>query len=365
MEIKRRRTRPVMVGNVGIGGDFPISIQSMTKTKTSQVKATVEQIRELEKNGCEIIRVSVKDEEDARAIKKIKDKIKIPLEADIHFHYKLALLSLDSGCDALRLNPGNIYKIEEIEKIVKMAKEMRIPIRIGINSGSLQKGEFKIKDEKLNLGDLMVKTAINYIKILERMDFFEIIVSLKASGVLDTIDAYRKMADLCDYPFHLGITATGLSFEGRIKSAIGIGILLAEGIGDTIRVSLTAHPREEIEVAKCILSSLGLRKFGPEIVACPICGRAQIDVIKITQELKKALLSLHTNLPTKIAIMGCEVNGPGEACDADIGIAGGKRCGILFKKGKIIRRINEKEIIAVLLKEIDGLSKISGLKPTS
>ncbi|MCM8763510.1 MAG: flavodoxin-dependent (E)-4-hydroxy-3-methylbut-2-enyl-diphosphate synthase [Candidatus Omnitrophica bacterium] len=361
MGIKRRFTRLVKIGKVKIGGGYPISIQSMTKTKTSDVKNTVKQIRVLENVGCEIIRVAIKDESDARAIKEIKKEIKIPLESDIHFHYQLAILAIASGSDALRLNPGNIYRLEEIERIVGIAKDKKIPIRVGVNSGSIQNQKSKNKRQRfsLNLSELMVKSALDYIGILEKRKFFDIIVSLKASDILNTIEAYRKMAKFCDYPFHLGITATGLAFEGGIKSALGIGILLSEGIGDTIRVSLAGDPREEVKVARWILSSLGLRKFGPQIIACPTCGRAQIDVIKIAQKLEDNLrfadCELKLKKPWKVAIMGCEVNGPGEARDADLGIAGGKNCAVLFKDGKIVSKIEKHKIIPVLLQEIGKL----------
>ncbi|MCM8766231.1 MAG: flavodoxin-dependent (E)-4-hydroxy-3-methylbut-2-enyl-diphosphate synthase [Candidatus Omnitrophica bacterium] len=354
--IKRRKTRVVMVGNIGIGGNYPIVIQSMVKTKTSNLRDTINQIKDLEKVGCEIIRVAVKDEYDARAIKEIKKEIKIPLEADIHFHYQLALQAVAAGSDAIRLNPGNIYREKEIKAIVSMVRERKVPVRVGVNSGSLRGA---VKNNSQPISTRMVKSALNYIRILERIKFYEIMVSLKASDVLNTVEAYQRMAKLCDYPFHLGITATGLPFEGGIKSALGIGILLAEGIGDTLRVSLAGDPKEEVKVAQWILSSLGLRQFGPCIIACPTCGRAQIDVVKITQELEKKLLSLPYSLmatsPLRIAIMGCEVNGPGEASDADIGIAGGKHCAVLFKKGKIAGKLKEGEIISVLVQKISDL----------
>ncbi len=351
--MKRRKTRVIKIGKVKVGEGAPISVQSMTKTKTSDIKATVGQIKDLESIGCEIIRVAVKDEADARVIKKIKKRINIPLEADIHFNYRLALSAIESGSDAIRLNPGNIYRPDEIGEIVKVAKKKKIPIRVGINSGSLKSRGTRHKAQ----GTAMVKSALEYIKILEKLNFYDIMVSLKASDVLTTVEAYREMAHLCDYPFHLGITAAGLSFEGGIKSAMGLGILLSEGIGDTIRVSLTAKPEEEIRVARWILSGLGLRQFGPQVISCPTCGRAQIDVVKLAQDLEEKLLSTRYSLlstrPVKVAIMGCEVNGPGEAREADIGIAGGKHCGVLFKRGKIVSRVKEKDIISVLLKNIN------------
>jgi len=357
MTIKRRKTRVVKIGKVRVGGDAPISVQSMTKTRTSDINSTVKQIKELEKVGCEIIRVAVRDESDARAIKEIKKNIAIPLEADIHFNYRLAIQAVSSGSDAIRLNPGNIYREDEIKEIVKVAKQNKIPIRVGVNSGSLNSGRNqKPVTSNQNVSELMIKSAMEYIKILEKLEFYDIMVSLKASDVLTTVEAYRKMARACDYPFHLGITATGLSFEGGIKSAVGLGILLAEGIGDTIRVSLAGESRDEVKVAQWILSSLSLRQFGPQIIACPTCGRAQIDVVTIAQELENKLhgkrCTVNGKRPPKVAVMGCEVNGPGEARDADIGIAGGKGCALLFKKGKIIERVKEEDIAERLLKEI-------------
>jgi (E)-4-hydroxy-3-methylbut-2-enyl-diphosphate synthase len=359
--IKRRRTRVVKIGKVGVGGAYPIPVQSMTKTKTRDIDSTVKQIEELENAGCEIIRVAVKDEDDAKAIKEIKKRINIPLEADIHFNYRLALEAINSGSDAIRLNPGNIYRLEEIKEVVKAAKKNRIPIRVGVNSGSLRLAPGTRHQAP---GTKMAEIALEYIRILEKLKFYEIMVSLKASDVMTTVEAYRKMARLCDYPFHVGITATGLPFEGGIKSAVGLGILLAEGIGDTIRVSLAGDPKDEVKVAQWILSSLGLRQFGPQIIACPTCGRVQIDVVKIAQELEKKIhdsrYTIHDSRkpqtayrkPLKVAVMGCEVNGPGEARDADIGIAAGKHCGILFKRGKIVGRIGEKSIVDILIKEI-------------
>ncbi|MCX5657047.1 MAG: flavodoxin-dependent (E)-4-hydroxy-3-methylbut-2-enyl-diphosphate synthase [Candidatus Omnitrophica bacterium] len=350
--MKRRKTRVIKIGKVKVGGSAPISVQSMTKTKTADIKATVKQIKNLENVGCEIIRVAVKDEVDARAIKEIRKRINIPLEADIHFNYRLALLAVGSGSDAIRLNPGNIYQPDEIKEVVVAAKRKRIPIRVGVNSGSLKSGGTGHKAQ----GTAMIKSVLEYIKILEKLKFYDIMVSLKASDVLTTVEAYREMARACDYPFHLGITAAGLPFEGGIKSAIGLGILLSQGIGDTIRVSLTAKPEDEIKVARWILSGLGLRQFGPQIIACPTCGRAQIDVVKLAQELQeklsRQLSAVSCRQSLKVAIMGCEVNGPGEARDADIGIAGGKHCGILFKKGKMIIRVKEKDIVKVLLDNI-------------
>ena len=362
---KRRKTKTVKIGPVGVGSKFPISIQSMAKTDTGDAGATIRQIKALEKEGCEIIRVAVKNSDSITSLTKIKRGINIPLVADIHFNYRLGLEAIAAGIDALRLNPGNIYRKEEVTQIAKAAKRKKIPIRVGVNSGSLRqsqrvrvsKSQRASTDSSKRLADSMVKSALNYIRMLESMRFYDIIVSLKASDVATTVDAYRKMAALCNYPFHLGITASGLTQEGTIKSAIGMGSLLLEGIGDTIRVSLTATPQEEVRAAKQILQSLRLREFGPEIVACPTCGRTQADVIKIVRKVKDQLSAISYQLsakkPLKIAIMGCEVNGPGEAREANIGIACGKNSAVLFKRGKIVKRIKEREIVETLITELE------------
>lgn len=336
--MKRRATRQLSVGAVKIGGNSPISIQSMTKVETSNVKAVVSEIKELEISGCEIIRVAVKTIKDAEALKDIKRKISIPLAADIHFDHRLALKAIESGADKIRLNPGNIRRRDEIAQVVKAAKKAKIPIRIGVNSGSTS-GDF-------------VKSAISYIKLFEDLSFRDIIISLKASDVAKTVEAYRKISKLCNYPLHLGVTASGPYKSGIVKSSIGIGSLLLDGIGDTIRVSLTADPVEEIAAAKQILSSLGLRKFGPEIISCPTCGRCQVDLVKMAKELDNAVRSTQYAVrknPLTIALMGCEVNGPGEAREADVGIAFGKGSGMLFKKGKFAKKVLAKDAITELL----------------
>lgn len=337
MKIKRRKTRQVNIGNVKIGGRAPISIQSMTKTPTLDVAKTVKQINELQAAGCEIIRIALKDEKSAHALRDIKKKIKLPLVADIHFNYKLALIAIESGADAIRLNPGNIKNSTQIKEILKQAKKKKIPIRIGVNSGSL------------NTPESMGKGVLKYLKIFEQNKFRDIIISLKSSSVIDTIEANKKIARLVDYPIHLGITAAGLPQEGMIKSAVGIGSLLLDGIGDTIRVSLTGEPRDEVTAAKSILQSLGLRKFGPKVISCPTCGRCQVDLAGIVKELER---KLSTKKPVTIAVMGCEVNGPGEARVADIGIAAGRGRGVLFKKGKIIKRIEEKDFVDEVVKSV-------------
>ncbi len=349
--IKRRKTRQVKIGNIAIGGSAPVSIQSMTKTDTKNVAATLSEIAGLKKAGCEIVRIAVKDRDSIKSFGKVVKKAKIPVEADIHFIPQLALDAIDAGAAAIRLNPGNIRRQEDIAAIIKSAKAAKIPIRVGVNSGSLDvKGE--------TMPDRMVKSALNYARIFEKNGFYDIMISLKSSDVLDTIEAYRKMAQFCDYPFHLGITAAGPLMTATVKSAIGIGVLLLEGIGDTIRVSLTDDAVKEAEAAKEILASLKLRHFGPEIISCPTCGRCQVDLIKIVGDLQKELSMVHRpwsmDKNVKIAVMGCEVNGPGEAAHADIGIAAGKASGVLFKKGKIVRRLKENEFIKALINEIEG-----------
>jgi len=362
MIIKRRKSREIKVGNVKIGGGAPISIQSMTKTDTRDVIKTVHQIKELEKAGCQIVRVAVKDMDAAKAISGIKSRIDIPLVADIHFDYKLALLAIQSGADKIRINPGNMTRHQEVEAVVHAAKSYRIPIRIGLNSGSV------IKHAGKSVADAMVSSALSYIKLFEKLKFDDIIISLKASSVPETVEAYRRIAKKCSYSLHLGITAAGLPDDGRIKSAVGIGALLFDGIGDTIRVSLTADPVVEVLAAKQILEAAGIASFGLQIISCPTCGRCQVDLVKIGEELKEKLGYQRTShqsqlmtgnwrigAPIKIALMGCEVNGPGEAKDVDIGLAAGKNSGMLFKKGKPIRKIAEKDFVKVLLEEINKI----------
>lgn len=349
MQITRRKTRQVNVGGIKIGGGAAISVQSMTKTDTGDVAQTVKQIKKLQKAGCEIVRLAIKDMASAKAIKEIKKKTDVPLVADIHFHYQFALEAMRNGIDKIRLNPGNISKMEEIEQIVALAKKRRIPMRVGVNSGSVPRG-------KASLVDSMVKCARGYIKILEGMDFYDIVISLKASTILDNIEAYRKMAKVCDYPLHLGLTATGLFDLGVIKSSLGIGILLAEGIGDTIRVSLTGNPQDEVYVAKDILQSLGLRNFKPELISCPTCGRCEVDLERMVKTIDKRMEAMKfdcngKHLP-RIAVMGCFVNGPGEASGVDLGVAFGKNRGLIFKKGKIIKRLPESQVVDFLIKEI-------------
>ena len=364
--IKRRKTRQIKIGNVKVGGDAPISIQSMTKVQTSDIKAVVSQIKRLENCGCEIIRVAIKNFEDAEAVKYIKKKIKIPLVCDIHFDYRLALQAIEMGADKIRLNPGNIKKKEEITAIIKSAKRRRIPIRIGVNSGSISRSQkSEVRSQKnlssvlCSLSSELVNSTMNYIKIFEWIRFHDIIISIKTSDVQSTVEAYRKIAKLCDYPLHLGVTASGTYDQGIVKSSIGIGAILLDGIGDTIRVSLAADPVEEVVAAKRILSSLGIRNFGPNIIACPTCGRCQVDLVKIVKELRSELSAIRYPLsakrPLTIAIMGCEVNGPGEAMGADLGVAFGKNSGMIFKNGKILKKVSTKNAVKELLKEIKSL----------
>ncbi|MCK9604498.1 MAG: flavodoxin-dependent (E)-4-hydroxy-3-methylbut-2-enyl-diphosphate synthase [Candidatus Omnitrophica bacterium] len=351
--ITRRKTKTIKIGNVYIGSRHPIALQSMVKSEARDIARTVEQIKTLEKSGCEIVRLAIKDIHDARAIRKIKQKVNIPIVADIHFHKGLALEAIDNGADKIRLNPGNIYKEKEIKEIVSALKARKIPLRIGVNSGSVR----DLNSRNLNKSDKLVASCLNYVKIVEGLGFSDIVLSLKASNVLDTVQAYRKIAKLCDYPLHLGVTATGSPQSGAIKSSIALGALLLEGIGDTIRVSLTDKPEQEVAVAKVILSALNLRVFGPRIISCPTCGRCQVNLVKLVKELEEKLSGADSKLYTKpmeLAVMGCVVNGPGEAKEADIGVAFGKRDGILFKKGKAVRKISFADCTKVLLKEVKG-----------
>lgn len=347
----RKKTRKVKVGSVYVGGDALVSIQSMTNTDTRDVEATLKQIRELYNAGCEIIRCTVPDMEAAEAIKEIVKQSPIPVVADIHFDYKLALKVVENGISAVRINPGNIGNIERVRMVAEACKAKNIPIRIGVNSGSLEK-EILERDGKPTAKGL-VESALAHVKILEAVDFNDIVISIKSSDVRMMIDAYRLMSEKVDYPLHLGVTESGTPFRGTIKSSIGIGTLLAEGIGDTIRVSLTSDPIEEIKVAKEMLKALGLRKGGLEFVSCPTCGRTQIKLIEIANEVEKKLEGINKDI--KVAVMGCVVNGPGEAREADIGIAGGKGEGIIFKKGQIIKKCKEEELIEELMKEIEAL----------
>jgi (E)-4-hydroxy-3-methylbut-2-enyl-diphosphate synthase len=345
---QRRRSKPIQIGRVTIGGDAPIVVQSMTKTDTRDVKATIAQIKELEDCGCELVRVAVPDMKAAEAISPIKQGVSIPIIADIHFDYRLALMALVAGADGLRLNPGNISEPEEVKKIVQAARERKVPIRIGVNAGSLPKP----KKPKLGIAEQMVEAALEQVRLLESLDFDLIKVSLKAFDVPTTIEAYQGIARKIPYPLHIGVTEAGPPRTGIIRSVAGISTLLWLGIGDTIRVSLTAHPKHEVIAGYEILKSLNLRQRGPVLVSCPSCGRAEVDIIKLAEAVEKELLKI--NKPIKVAVMGCVVNGPGEAKDADIGIACGKGRAILFKKGKKIKTIEEKDFITTLMAEVEG-----------
>ncbi len=347
----RRKTRVIKVGDVLIGGDNPITVQSMTNTRTKDIESTVKQILELEEAGCDIIRSAISDVEDAKAIEMIKKQIHIPLIADIQYDYKLALESIKYGVDGLRINPGNIGSLDRVKEVVSACKANNISIRIGVNSGSI-KQEFIDKYNGVN-AESMVYSALEQVRLLESLDFYDIKVSLKASNVPLTIKAYEMMSEVCDYPLHLGITEAGPSWRGTIKSSVGIGSLLNMGIGDTIRISLTSDPVEEIKVGKEILKSLGLLKEGIELISCPTCGRTNIDLIKIVNEAEKRLEGIKKHV--KVAIMGCAVNGPGEAREADIGIAGGNGEGLIFAKGKIIKKVKEEDLLDELISEIEKL----------
>lgn len=358
-KFSRRKTRCVRVGNLKIGGGQPIAIQSMLKAKARDLKASVPQIVKLSDIGCDIVRLAVEDQSDALAITQIKRHVDMPIVADIHFDYRLALAAIDAGVDKIRLNPGNIYKTHEVREVVSAAKNAHIPIRVGANSGSLR---IKAKDT----ASALVKSVLDYLKLFEKQGFYDIVISLKGSDILNTVAAYNKMACVCDYPLHVGVTATGLPLDGVIKSSIGIGVLLFQGIGDTIRVSLLGDPAQEVLAAQVMLNSLGLRQFGPEWICCPTCGRCEVDLCKKAvrfEELLKDLSLEERNCLRhyKIALMGCVVNGPGEAKEATLGVAFSKHKAILFKKGKIVGTAPldraEKMLFMMLKKEIAGRGK--------
>src|SRR4030065_412440 len=347
----RRKTRQIRVGNILIGGNAPVVVQSMTNTDTSDVSATVGQIKRLEDAGCEIVRVAVPDTDAAAAIADIRNSIHIPLIADIHFDYRLALMAIDNGVDGLRLNPGNIGARDRIAQVVHAATDRGIPIRIGVNAGSLE--EDLLKKYGHPTAEAVAESSLRHVRILEDLNFHDIKVSLKASSVQMTLDAYRLFSEKSDYPLHVGVSEAGPLLSGTVKSAIGIGMLLSEGIGDTIRVSLTPDPVEEARVAYELLKSLHLRQKGPEIISCPTCGRCQIDIKGLVNKVEAELTNIKN--PIKVAVMGCVVNGPGEAREADIGIAGGKGIGILFKHGKVVKKFKEHELFKTLMKEINKL----------
>ncbi|EAD0749932.1 flavodoxin-dependent (E)-4-hydroxy-3-methylbut-2-enyl-diphosphate synthase [Listeria monocytogenes] len=351
--IFREKTRPVQVGNLTIGGSEELTIQSMTTTKTHDVEATVAEIHRLEEVGCQIVRVACPDERAANALSAIKKRIHIPLVADIHFDYRLALKAIDAGVDKIRINPGNIGRRDRVEKVVNAAKAKNIPIRIGVNAGSLEKKI--IQKYGYPTAEGMVESALAHIKILEDLDFYDIIVSLKASDVNLAIEAYDKASRAFNYPLHLGITESGTQFAGGIKSAAGLGAILSLGIGNTLRVSLNADPVEEIKVAREVLKSFGLSSNAAMLISCPTCGRIEIDLIRIANEVENYIATIKA--PIKVAVLGCAVNGPGEAREADIGIAGSNGEGLLFRHGKIIRKVPEAIMVEELKKEIDILAE--------
>jgi (E)-4-hydroxy-3-methylbut-2-enyl-diphosphate synthase len=346
--VKRRVCRQINIGDVKVGGEAPVVVQSMTNTPTQDVAATVQQIERLESAGCELVRLAVPDMEAASALKEIKSQVTIPIIADIHFDYKLALAAIENGASGLRLNPGNIGGRRKIQEIVEAARSCSIPIRIGVNAGSLSKAILKRYSHPTP--EAMVESAMSHVRLLEDLDFHLIKISLKSSDVLQTISAYRLLSRKVDYPLHLGVTEAGTLISGTVKNSIGIGLLLLEGIGDTIRVSLTHDPVEEVRVAYEILKALSLRQRGAEIISCPTCGRCKIDLFRLVEAIEKDLR--HVITPIKVAIMGCVVNGPGEAREADIGIAGGQGHGTLFKKGRVIKKVPEPDLARVLTKEV-------------
>lgn len=348
----RRATRQIRIGNVLIGGGAPVVVQSMTNTDTRDSKATVAQIKRLEDSGCEIVRVAVPDDEAVEQLGTIKKAISIPLIADIHFDYRLALGALKAGVDGLRLNPGNIGGPDKVRKVVEAARERQVPIRIGVNSGSLEKD--LLAEHGRPAPEAMVESAMRHVRLLEAHDFDLIKISLKSSDVLDTIACYRLLSDRTDYPLHLGVTEAGTLVDGAIKSALGIGSLLLEGIGDTLRVSLTRDPEDEIPVAYSLLRALKLRERGVELISCPTCGRTEIELISLVEKADRLLRKVRT--PLKVAIMGCVVNGPGEAREADVGIAGGREKGILFKKGERVETMPESELLTRLLTEVEKMT---------
>ncbi|MDD2822499.1 MAG: flavodoxin-dependent (E)-4-hydroxy-3-methylbut-2-enyl-diphosphate synthase [Candidatus Daviesbacteria bacterium] len=348
----KKITRVVKVGNLKLGGDNPIRIQSMCDTDTRNVKATVKQILELEKAGCEIIRVAIPDMEAAQAIGKIKKQIHIPLVADIHFDYLLALEVIKQGIDKVRINPGNIGSEEKVKAVVEACKKKNIPIRIGVNVGSIEK---ELLEKYGPTPKAAVESALGHVRILEKLNFYDTLISIKFNSVPQLLEGYRILSKKVDYPLHLGVTHAGPAFMGTVKNAVGLGILINEGIGATIRVSLTADPKEEVKAGWAILQALELRRNGPELISCPTCGRTEIDLISLTNKVEQALKKIKA--PLKVAVMGCVVNGPGEAREADVGVAAGKGMGAIFVKGKVVKTVKENQILPALLKEINILAK--------
>lgn len=347
--MNRNHTKTIQIGDRVIGGGNPILIQSMCNTKTQDVSSTVDQIKKLTAAGCDIIRVAVPDMEAAAAIREIKKQIRIPLVADIHFDYRLAVAAIESGADKIRINPGNIGSLDRVQAVVEKAKEYQIPIRVGVNSGSLEKNLIDKYGGVTAEG--IVESALNKVRMIEEMDYGNLVISIKSSDVLMCVKAHELMAEQSDYPLHVGITEAGTLQTGTIKSSVGLGIILHKGIGDTIRVSLTGDPLEEVKTAKTILRTLGLRKGGVEVISCPTCGRTRIDLISLANQVED-MVSAYDHLDIKVAVMGCVVNGPGEAREADIGIAGGIGEGLLIKKGEVIRKVPEEELLSALQEEL-------------
>lgn len=352
MQLPRKQTRQLKLGSVCIGGGAPVVVQSMTNTDTRDAETTLAQIRRLHKAGCEVVRVAVPDETAAKALRTIHDESPIPVIADIHFDYRLAIMALEAGLEGLRINPGNIGERKHVEAVVDAAKARGAAIRVGVNSGSVEKRLLEIYGGPTP--QAMVQSALSHVRILEEHGFYDTKISIKSSSVLNTIECYRLLSNSCDYPLHLGVTEAGGVLRGAIKSSVGMGILLGEGIGDTLRVSLTADPEEEMTVAWELLRSLGLRQRGPEIISCPTCGRTEIDLIGLAREVEHRLRT--ETAPVKIAVMGCVVNGPGEAREADLGMAGGRDKGIIFRKGEVIRTVRGQEtLLAAFMEELDKL----------
>jgi (E)-4-hydroxy-3-methylbut-2-enyl-diphosphate synthase len=359
--IVRHRTREIRIGEMGVGGTNPISVQSMTNTDTRDVEATVRQIHGLESAGCELIRVAVIDHEAALALHKIRDSIKIPLIADIHFDYRLAVTAMENGAQAIRINPGNLGGPQRLAKVVAAAKQHQVPIRVGVNSGSIEKDLLqKYGYPTPENPQALIESALRNVSLLEQHHFHEIKISIKSSDTLTTISGYRKLAGLTDYPLHLGVTEAGGLIAGTVKSSVALGILLFEGIGDTFRISLTRDPIEEVRVGFELLRSLKIRERGPELISCPTCGRTRIDLFTVAQEVERYIQTM--TIPLKVAVMGCVVNGPGEAKEADIGIAGGNGVGIIFKKGVLFKKVAEEELLQVFLQELKVIEQERGGK---
>lgn len=349
--ISRRPTRQIKVGNVAIGGDAPISVQSMTNTETGDVEATVAQIRRLEQAGCEIVRVAIPDNAAARALRSIREEISIALIADIHFDWRLAIAAMEQGAQGIRINPGNIGGSEKLGKVVSAAKQHGVPIRVGVNSGSIEKDLLDTYGYPTpERPEALIESALRNVSLLEKQGFYDLKISIKSADVLTTINSYRSLSQQTDYPLHIGVTEAGGLIGGTVKSSVALGILLYEGIGDTFRISLTRDPVEEVRVAYELLRSLKIRERGPELISCPTCGRTKIDLFGLAEEVESFIQTMQS--PLKVAVMGCVVNGPGEAREADIGVAGGHGVGIIFKKGEIIKKVSEEQLLPVFMKEL-------------